>query len=259
MNTSNRNIFDSGRRLNPVTVKASICTVAVLAIAYIVLFQGGGNAVADKGIRAAEGLQMTSLQAEDMSRTADEVSGLIEGASVHPALSPDLETNPTTRAELAGVSEGPGAWYVQRLEVLVERWGLEYAAATGEIDRFEHRFRTSEDRLREYFDEQTELTERVNDPNLRAELQRRDEEERAAYRRWTTEGRRLLNRALAVRSELDDMDIVIRKQQLTVGMLSQYTRESSIPSSAASLHKSLREFRVQSDALARDLSIRVFN
>lgn len=59
--------------------------------------------------------------------------------------------------------------------------------------------------------------------------------------------------------ELDDMDIIIRKQQLTISMLSQYTRESSIPSSAESLHASLSEFRLQSDKLARDLSTDVFN
>ena len=161
--------------------------------------------------------------------------------------------------DFAEVPETPDAWYVQRLEALVESWGPGYAQAKADIDRFEHRFRTSEDRLREYFDEQTVLTEGVNDQNLRTELQRRDEDERAAYRRWTTEGRKLLDRALAMRSELDDMGIVIRKQQLTVSMLSQYTRESSIPKSAESLYRSLGEFRLQSDALATDLSTRVFN
>ena len=88
---------------------------------------------------------------------------------------------------------------------------------------------------------------------------RRDAEERDAYERWTVEGSRLLNRALAMGRDLDDMDVVIRKQQLTISMLSQYTSESSIPSSAKSLHASLSEFRLQSDELARDLSIDVFN
>ena len=73
------------------------------------------------------------------------------------------------------------------------------------------------------------------------------------------EGSQLLNRALAMGRQLDDMDVVIRKQQLTVGMLSQYTRERSIPGSAESLHASLSEFRLQSDRLASDLSANVFN
>ena len=259
MNRSKRRIFSSARVSNPMIIKVSICAISVLALVYIVLFQGGHDAVEAKGARAAEGIQKTSQQAEDMSHTASRVSNLIEGAAVHQAHSlasgVDISTDPNTD----GAPDTADAWYVQRLEELVERWGPDYAAARADIDRFEHRFRTSRDRLREYFDEQAGLTEDVNDPELRAELHRRDEEERAAYQRWTTEGRNLLNRALAMRSELDDMDIVIRKQQLTVSMLSQYTRESSIPRSAENLYRSLGEFRMQSDALAMDLSTRVFN
>ena len=259
MNSSRRGTFGSARVSNPAVIKASMCAVAVLALVYIVLFQGRQDAVASKGAMAAEGIQMTSQQAEHMSRTASRVGDLIEGAVEHPTHSPATGMDTRIGVDFAEVPETPDAWYVQRLEALVESWGPGYAQAKADIDRFEHRFRTSEDRLREYFDEQTVLTEGVNDQNLRTELQRRDEDERAAYRRWTTEGRKLLDRALAMRNELDDMDIVIRKQQLTVSMLSQYTRESSIPKSAESLYRSLGEFRLQSDALATDLSTRVFN
>ena len=218
---------------------------------------------------------MTSEQAVDMSQTANDVSTLIEDASDVTASPPPLAENTPSAigAPVSGVTQTenippavvtpvtvrPEAWYVSRVQNLVDRWGPRYAAAKADIDRFEHRFRTSEDRLMEYFNEQGALTESINNPILRAELQRRDDEERAAYARWTEEGWQLLARALEMRRALDDMDIVIRKQQLTVNMLSEYTRASTIPASAASLYASLDDFRRQSDELAADLSTHVFN
>ena len=68
MNSSRRGTFGSARVSNPAVIKASMCAVAVLALVYIVLFQGRQDAVASKGAMAAEGIQMTSQQAEHMSR-----------------------------------------------------------------------------------------------------------------------------------------------------------------------------------------------
>ena len=241
-------------------VKASICVMAVLILAYVVFVQGWQNVSAQRGARAAEGIRMTSEQADDMSRTTGAVGTLIADAAA-----PSSSTSNPSPSEGGFSSKDAqphledSAWYVVRIEDITGRWRPAYSAAKADIERFEHRFRTAEDRLSEYFDEQRELTGSVSDPALRAELRLRDSEERRAYTRWTEEGRKLLNRALAIERELDDMDVVIRKQQLTVSMLSEYSRASSIPSSAQSLHGALGEFRLQSDELASDLSTRVFN
>ncbi len=245
--------------VSPVTaIKAALCALMVLVLSYVVLFQGGQEAKASRGARAAEGIHMTSRQAEDMSHTANAVSTLIEDAVVHPqASSPSSDVKPLGANTHEAVA--PDTQYARRIETLVNSWKPSYAAARADIRRFEHRFATAEDRLIEYFKDQSELTQSVNDPRLRSELMRRDAEERDAYKRWTIEGSQLLDRALAMGRELDDMDVIIRKQQLTISMLSQYTRESSIPSSAESLYSSLSEFRLQSDKLARDLSTDVFN
>ena len=92
---------------------------------------------------------MTSEQAVDMSRTADTVSALIEEAAVRPrpsTQSPDL--NPAEKI-------APDDQYAPRIETLVDQWRPRYAAARADIDRFEHRFKTAEDRLMEYFEEQS--------------------------------------------------------------------------------------------------------
>ena len=243
-------------------VKAVVCVTAVLVLAYFVFVQGWQNVSAQRWARAAEGIRMTSEQAGDMSETTSAVGTLIATAAAPSSSTPSSNPPPS---EGGFSSEGAkphlenSAWYVVRIEDISGRWEPAYSAAKADIERFEHRFRTAEDRLSEYFDEQRELTASVSDSALRAELRLRDSEERRAYTRWTEDGRKLLNRALAIERELDDMNVVIRKQQLTVSMLSEYSRASSIPSSAQSLHRALGEFRLQSDELASHLSTRVFN
>ena len=259
MNRAYRYITNPGTTSRSAKIKAAICAVAVLALAYVVFVQGGQDVTAERGARAAEGIRMTSVQAEDMSTTASAVSTLIEDAAGSPPLRSQTKADVTPGSQDTRETVDPDAWYVRRIETLVDRWEPGYSAAKADIGRFEHRFSTTQDRLREYFVEQGELTESVHDSSLRARLKRRDSEEREAYDRWTAEGSELLTRALAMGRELDDMDVVIRKQQLTVTMLSQYTTGSSIPSSAENLHASLSEFRVQSDQLASDLSTHVFN
>ena len=243
-------------------VKAVVCVTAVLVLVYVVFVQGWQNVSAQKGARAAEGIRMTSEQADDVSRTTGAVGTLIAAAAAPSSTAASFGPAPSEgvfSSEDAQPQLEDNAWYVVRIEDISGRWEPAYSAAKADIERFEHRFRTAEDRLSEYFDEQRELTVSVSDSALRSELRRRDSEEQRAYTRWTEEGRKLLNRALAIERELDDMDVVIRKQQLTVSMLSEYSSASSIPSSAQSLHRALGEFHLQSDELASDLSTRVFN
>lgn len=243
-------------------VKAVVFVMAVLVLAYVVFVQGWQNVSAQRGARAAEGIRMTSEQAGDMSRTTGAVGTLIATAGAPSSSTTTSNPSPPEGGFSSAGAQSQlenSAWYVVRIEDISGRWEPAYSAAKSDIKRFKHRFETAEDRLSEYFDEQRELTGSVSDSALRAELRLRDSEERRAYARWTEEGRKLLNRALAIERELDDMDVVIRKQQLTVSMLSEYSKASSIPSSAQSLHRALGEFRLQSDELASDLSTRVFN
>ena len=242
------------RLMTPRMAKAGICTAAVFGLLYLVFVVGGQNVEADRANRATEGIEETSEQAQDMTKTADAVSTLIEDtvADVSP---------PESSTDTAAVVTGPRSdeWYVQRVEDLTNRWGPRYAAAIADIDTFESRFMTTMDRLAEYFDKQSKITATVNDHTLRTELENRDQEERAAYARWIDDGQRMLNQARNMRADLDDMDAVLRKQRLTVDMLSEYSKVRSIPNSVNSLHASLGDFRRQSDQLAQDLSSQVFS
>ena len=246
--------------LNPRNVKLALLAVMVMTLLYLVLVQGCRNVSADRGERAIEGIDLTAQQAESMTQTTEDVSVLIEDTITSPAPAPVSEdaiaTPGAQRPEIS--TEATQAWYVTRIDELTRRWTPRYEAAIRDIDTFESRFNTAASRLTEYFDQQSDLTDSIANPSLRSELVIRDQQERNAYGRWLRDGELMVLQALKIREELTDMDTVLRKQQLTASMLSEFSQISSIPASAQSLHASLGSFRSQSDQLASDLSDRVF-
>ena len=198
-----------------------------------------------------------------MTQTTEDVSVLIEDTIAAPDLTPisrDVIATPgAQRPEISTeATEATQTWYVARIDELRRRWTPRYEAAIRDIDTFESRFNTAASRLTEYFDQQSSLTDSIANPSLRSELETRDQQERDAYGRWLRDGELMVLQAIKIREELTDMDTVLRKQQLTASMLSEFSQLNSIPASAQSLHASLGSFRSQSDQLARDLSERVF-
>lgn len=257
-------------------VKALSIAVILMVVTYAIFVQGHESVKADRGLRAAEGIEYTSMQAQDMTVTAEQVGDLIESVTAPAGLdtpqavptrrvprpSNNIEVvgdSDTVAARSSGISEETAAYYSMRVETLLAEWAPRYEAATRDIDTFEQRFETAEDRLQEYFDEQSSLTDSVNDPVLREQLRARDVAERGAYKHWLEQGMELLVQAQSMRRDLNDMNAVIRKQQLTVTMLSDYSMMTTIPASVQSLHDSLEGFRSQSDELASDLTREFFN
>ncbi len=148
MNRAYKYITKSDRFSRPAKLKAVICVVAILALAYMVFVQGWQNASANRGARAAEAIKLTSEQAGDMSHTSSAVGTLIAGA-VHPSSTSYLIHSGTRSSSKAPLPDtAAGTWYVTRIENLSDRWSPAYLAAKADIERFEHRFRTTEDRLR---------------------------------------------------------------------------------------------------------------
>ncbi len=238
--------------------KVGVCALIAVVLLYAVFIVGRQSVDASRGTRAVEGIQRTSEQMEVVTRSADAVAELLDETS------PDSPTEPTSSGDSTPTSvdtqaQSSDTVYVQRLEDLKGRWEPRYTAAIEDIERLEHRFSTATDRLEEYFAKQSGLTQDINDSSLRAQLQQRDSEERAAYGRWMANGTVLLTEVHAMRQDLDDMNTVILKQELTVNMLGEYGAMREIPASVKALYDSLDDFRQQSDQLASDLSSRVFS
>ena len=238
--------------------KVGVCAAIVAILLYAVFIVGRQSVDASRGTRAAEGIQHTSEQVEVVTRSADAVAELLDETS--PEASPEaVSSTAGTQTSVGAQTLSSDAVYVQRLVELKGQWEPRYTTAIEDIERLEHRFSTATDRLEEYFARQSELTQDINDPGLRAQLQQRDSEERAAYGRWIANGSELLAEILGMRKDLDDMNTVILKQELTVTMLNEYGAMREIPASVKTLYESLSDFRQQSDQLASDLSSQVFS
>ena len=121
----------------PWMVKAGISVMAILALGYVVLVQGARNVDANRGVRAAEGIELTSEQATDMTETANSVSALIEDAAIDVPSDLSLSTGATPTAQESEASAKSDAWYVRRIEDLMDRWGPRYTAAVDDIVKFE--------------------------------------------------------------------------------------------------------------------------
>ena len=251
--------------MTPKNAKVGIFAAAALTLMYVVLIQGDRNVEADRAVRASEGIEYTTRQAENMTQAADEVSVLLEDTVASPSIG---GMSNQTKGKPIGVEDTPQqeldqetvqTWYSDRINELNRRWSPRYRTAIRDIETFEHRFRTTRARLEEYFDQQTAMTDSISNPSLREDLKVRDHEERQAYDLWLQEGERVVTQASRMRRDLTDMDTIIRKQLLTVGMLGEFSQVRSIPESVKNLHDSLDIFRSQSDELAHDLSVNVFS
>ena len=222
--------------------KVGVCAVIAVVLLYVVFIVGRQSVDASRGTRAVEGIQHTSEQVEVVTRSADAVAELLDETSPDVSAEP-ISSADSTRTNVGTQAQASDTVYVQRLGDLKGRWEPRYTAAIEDIERLEHRFSTAADRLEEYFAKQSELTQEINDSNLRAQLQQRDNEERAAYGRWMANGTTLLAEVQAMRQDLDDMNTVILKQELTVNMLSEYGAMREIPASVKALYESLGVFR----------------
>ena len=149
--------------------------------------------------------------------------------------------------------------YQTDFDALYERWTPAYQQAIYDLVKFEERFYVAVSLTDAYLGEQSALTATIRDPELRADQDRFDREEREAVKRWVANGDALLSQMAIIRTDLEDMNIVITKQQLRVEFLSENAALYQIPESARQLHDSLGSFKTESDSLAQRLQAEAFS
>lgn len=248
----------------------------LIIIVLVALDQMG--ATGDSAQRAVEGIKLTSAQVEDVERSTGEVSRLITGevseseardrlsdlfelalgVKIAHAQSPGEPVNRVTGEEGESGSM-PQSSYQTDLNHLYDRWTPTYRQAMYDLVKFEERFSSAIALTGAYLEEQRALTETIGDPALRAEQEKFDHDEREAVSRWVSNGGALLSEMLRIRSGLEDMNVIITKQQLRVEFLSENAALYQIPESARQLHNSLDSFKDESDSLARRLQTEVFS
>ena len=160
-----------------------------------------------------------------------------------------------------GGDSGPASQssYQTDLNDLYERWSPAYQQAIYDLVKFEERFQAAVSLTGAYLEEQSELTATINDPGARTEQEKYDRDERDAVSRWVSNGGAIMSEMAMIKSDLEDMNVIITKQQLRVGFLSENAALYQIPESARQLHNLLDSFRNESDSLASRLQVEVFS
>ena len=257
--------------------KENLTALAALAV-ILVLVAFNQIGAGDSASQAVEGIKLTSAQIEDVERSTGEVSKLITGDAGEPearnrlldffdatlrvnvvhAQTPGEPVNRTT-SEGGGSESPPQSSYQTDLDDLYERWAPAYQQAMYDLVKFEERFHIATSLTDAYLGEQSALTQTIRDPALRADQETFDREERDAVKRWVSNGQTLLSAMASIKSDLEDMNVVITKQQLRVEFLTENAALYQIPESARQLHNALDSFRNESDSLARRLQSEVFS
>ena len=258
------------------TNRENLAALAALIVILVLVALDQIGAVGDSAQRAVEGIKLTSAQIEEVERSTGQVSRLITGdaGEARNRLSDLIEMAlrvKIVRAQSPGepVRNDPGeggdsgatpqSSYQTDLKDLYERWAPAYQQAIYDLVKFEDRFQVAVSLTGAYLEEQSALTATIRNPGRRSEQEMFDREESDAVRRWVSNGDALMREMAMIKTDLEDMNVIITKQQLRVEFLSENAALYQIPESARQLHNSLDSFKDESDSLARRLQAEVFS
>ena len=143
------------------------------------------------------------------------------------------------------------AAYIAAVNDLQSEWRPRYETAKGDHARLLHRIALVEDTAASYFQRQGELTARIHDPDLRAGAAAGDAKELRKFEDWRGASTELVARVDAIVRDLDDMDIVIEKLNLSANFSALHTSFESLTLSITGLQRDLKGFRTKSDEIAR--------
>ena len=105
--------------------------------------------------------------------------------------------------------------YIQAVEQLEQAWTPRYGRAVQEYKRFAYRIDHADEMAVKYFRVQENLTSHIASARDRRRAEQIDAAEREAYLKWRDQAFKTLGQATSIMIELDDMNIVITKQNLS--------------------------------------------
>ena len=143
----------------------------------------------------------------------------------------------------------PQTEYLSAVNQLQSAWSPRYDKAVQDYKVFAYRIHHSEQMAEEYFEIQARLSSRITNPEIRVRAERNDLIERDAYLEWRTQAHKTLARALLIKQDLDDMNVIITKQVLSANFAALYQDFQELPQSMLELHADIAEFQKQSDAI----------
>ena len=211
-----------------------IVVVAVIGYAGLAVY---GEVTQAEAARMSESVQLSENQAENMNRALGDVSVFASGNAGGNPLEAGVQ--PGT-AEIAKITS---------IDALIDRWEPRYDDAKLAYVKFEAAINNAKASAVGYFAAQQAITERINDPAIKAQAREDDDRDLALYRQWETQANLALAKARAIGMQLDDMDASLRKLELRTDFVFDTSSFQEVPAAILELNAELSEFRAASETI----------
>lgn len=136
---------------------------------------------------------------------------------------------------------------ITSISTLLTEWTPRFNAAQTAYTKFDAAIASAEKRAEIYFATQRALTERYNNPELRAEAKARDDEDFELYTQWQYQAHSVLAEALRIVQRLEDVDTDLQKIKLVSEFSFDANRFSTVPSDILNLERELTQFQIASE------------
>lgn len=187
--------------------------------------------------RMSGSVHLAENQADNMNRALADVS-VFAGES------------PAGNASQTGFqSETPEIGKITNIDMLMALWEPRYDNAKLAYVKFEAAINNAKASAAGYFATQQALTERINDPELKAQAREDDQRDLALYMRWEVQADTALAMARAIGTQLDDMDAHLHKLELRADFVFDAGSFRELPAAISELNAELAEFRTASETI----------
>ena len=132
--------------------------------------------------------------------------------------------------------------FLDAVNLLKSAWDPRYAYALDQFRRFKRRVEHATEMSDEYLTVQQRLTNNISDSEVRERLRQVDEREKGLIVEWPGQADGVLVQAEAFKTDLDDMNILITKLELSPTFASVYEGFHEMPSALITLNGELARF-----------------
>jgi hypothetical protein len=136
---------------------------------------------------------------------------------------------------------------ITNISELMGEWAPSYSQAQSAYVKFHSAIIAAEQRAENYFASQRALTEKYNDPDKRERAQAYDEADHALYEEWRGQARGALDHAQEIMDRLNDMDIDLRKLELSSEFSFNGGAFREVPRAITLLDEELKQFQLASE------------
>ena len=218
------------------TLKYVLIVVVVAVIAYAAL-SVYGEVTETEAARMSDSVALSENQAANMNRALGEVSVFAAGSSGGNPSETGLQTQNSEISKITSIDE------------LIGRWEPRYEGAKLAYVKFEAAIDNAKASAAGYFAAQQAVTERINDPEIKAQAREDDDRDLTLYRQWEAQANLALAKARAIGMQLDDMDASLRKLELRTDFVFDSSSFREVPAAILELNAELSEFRAASETI----------